>query len=68
MGFVVKLWMHQGWSGVPGGQAGRMLGLSNREGTWWRPRFPALGVGLSSCFLLIERVDNVTVTQLQDRL
>lgn len=31
---------------------------------WWRWRFPALGVGLSSCFLLIERSDNAVVTQL----
>lgn len=31
---------------------------------WWRLGFPALGVGLSSCFLLIENLDNATVTQL----
>lgn len=41
-------------------QAGR----GPRGEPWWRWRFPALGVGLSSCFLLIERSDNAVVTQL----
>lgn len=31
---------------------------------WWRLKFPALGLGLSSCFLLIEQLDNAIVTQL----
>lgn len=31
---------------------------------WWRWRFPALGVGLSSCFLSIERSDNALLTHL----
>lgn len=40
---------------------GRVLG---QWGLWWMWRFPALGVGLSSCFLLIEWPDNAMVTQL----
>lgn len=39
-------------------------GWSPRGELWWRLRFPALGVGLSSCFLLIALLDNATVTQL----
>ena len=31
---------------------------------WWRWRFPALGVGLSSCFLSIEQSDNALLTHL----
>lgn len=52
----------------PCGPGRMMLGLPHREGPHgepsWRLRFPARGVAISSCFLLIERSDNAMVTQL----
>lgn len=60
--------MPWGWSGsLKTRQAGCWASQTGRcpQGEpWWRLGFPALGVGLSSCFLLIELLDNASVTRL----